>query len=215
MIAVVVCIGNESTYKSVALTSIAKQSYDEIEVIELRRQTSIHDAYNSALQELRVQQCDAAVFMHEDVEFLQDNALHSITTSLTLDPDVAIIGPVGATNVRSLAWWEGTIHGRVSDPFVTIDTQDPFQEVDSLDGMLLGLSGWAIENLSFDSQYGGFHGYDAEICFQARAKSKKVKAANIPVFHKTKGGYGDSKAWQKAADYFQKKWIIEREPFAI
>lgn len=47
--------------------------------------------------------------------------------------------------------------------------------MEMVDGCILVLSPWAVANLRFDEErYSGFHGYDADICFEARSQGKRV-----------------------------------------
>ena len=53
-----------------------------------------------------------------------------------------------------------------------------------LDGFVMAFSPWAIENLRFDETLGQpLHGYDFDICMQARAAGKKVITADFRVIH--------------------------------
>jgi hypothetical protein len=52
----------------------------------------------------------------------------------------------------------------------------------------------------------GFHAYDVDLCFQARAAGREVHVAEFPHFHHTKGGYGDVGAWSAADAAFRAKW---------
>ena len=64
-----------------------------------------------------------------------------------------------------------------------------------------------MRNLRFDEQTcTGFHGYDADICFQARAAGKRVVVDEIAVVHHTKGGYGDMAAYAACNAAFRAKW---------
>ena len=56
-------------------------------------------------------------------------------------------------------------------------------EVDTIDGFMMTLSPWAVRELRFDEDLGQFHGYDFDICLQARAAGKKVVAEDIKVIH--------------------------------
>ena len=38
---------------------------------------------------------------------------------------------------------------------------------------MIVLSPWAVRNLSFDERVAGRHGYDVDICLQARAAGKR------------------------------------------
>ena len=69
------------------------------------------------------------------------------------------------------------------------------------------LSPWAVANLRCDTErFTGFHAYDADLCFAARAAGRRVVAADLGVFHHTKGGYGDEAAFARADAAFREKW---------
>jgi hypothetical protein len=56
-------------------------------------------------------------------------------------------------------------------------------EVDAIDGFVMALSPWAVRELQFDETLGTRHGYDIDLCMQARAAGKKVVTADIKVVH--------------------------------
>jgi Glycosyltransferase like family len=141
---------------------------------------------------------EALVLLHQDVE-IADSGLSGKLREVLADPDVAIAGCAGAIGVRSLAWWEGSITwasvtqrydelggGEVEGVSWRADSAPPYTrvgEVDAVDGCLLALSPWAARNLRFDESIGASHGYDVDICLQARAAGKKVLAADLRVVH--------------------------------
>ena len=109
---------------------------------------------------------------------------------------VAIAGCAGAIGVRSLAWWEGSVTwasvtqryeefgGGGEIPGISWRPEDKrgyvgTGEVDAIDGCLIVLSPWAVRNLSFDEQLARRHGYDVDICLQARAAGRKVVTADL------------------------------------
>lgn len=206
MIGIVVCVSDEVIYRQSLLRGLAGQKYSDYVVVELRNQSDIHNAYNLALDNLAAQEVDTAVLVHQDVEF-QDPGLLLTLREILRDPSIAIVGPVGARNVQTLSWWNGVVRGEVKDPFRTISTPEPFGDVDVLDGMFLGMSRWGVENLRFDPLYGGFHGYDGDICFEARSRHKRVVTAPLPIFHRSKSGYGNASAFAMATQHFREKWI--------
>jgi hypothetical protein len=72
---------------------------------------------------------------------------------------------------------------------------------------LLVLSPWAVANLRCDAvAFCGFHGYDVDLCFQARAAGKRVTVADLNVIHHTNGGFGDVESWLRADAAFRAKW---------
>jgi glycosyl transferase family 2 len=176
---------------------------------ELATGTSIHAAYNEALEHFATyDDLEALVLLHEDTEILDAGFCARVREALS-DPNVAIVGPIGARGVRSLAWWSGEIAGAVSETRGHIggDATDP--DVDALDGLMLVLSPWAVRSLRCDTRtFTGFHAYDLDLCFQARAAGRAVRVAPLPVFHHTKGGYGDELVWHTADKAFRAKWHL-------
>ena len=205
MIAVVCCINNESQYSEVLVPSLMRQSYTSLMMIELRDQGDIHTAYNSALSMIRHSDAEAAIFVHQDVEL---RSTHVVRHALEIvsQEGIAVAGPIGARGVQSLRWWEAEMRGKVTDTNFTLHTDDPFGEVEALDGMFLAMSRFGIDHLNFDPQYGGFHGYDVDICFAARQLGQRVMSADLPMHHHTKGGYGDQSSYERAQQYFAYKW---------
>lgn len=156
---------------------------------------------------------EALVLLHDDLE-LRDPAFASKMRHAFKVPDVAIVGCIGARGVRSLSWWEGSprfghavdgLHGVYEWGFGEGDPCD----VDSVDGMLLILSPWAIHNLELAGLgYCGLHGYAEELCFQARARGKRVVVSRFGLMHHSKGGIaGDQAAWLRSDANFRRRWV--------
>ena len=55
----------------------------------------------------------------------------------------------------------------------------------------------------------GFHGYDADICFAARAAGKRVVVETFELTHQTKGGFGDYSEFCRNNEVFRSKWILD------
>lgn len=164
---------------------------------------------------------EALVLMHDDLEFC-DRELAAKIRLLMSDPSIAIVGCIGSRGATSLAWWAGERFGRVEDTAYGVhdfgfDGGDAC-DVDTMDGMFLVLSPWALENLTLEGLgYEGFHGYADELCAQARAKGKRAVVAPIDAFHHSKGGItGDPAAWQRAEENFAKRWRMTKpNPWAM
>jgi hypothetical protein len=81
-------------------------------------------------------------------------------------------------------------------------------DVEVLEGSIMVLSRWAIDNLAFDERYGGFHGYD-DIGYEAIARGKRVVVADIDTYHHTVLGWKTGErftAWVAADQKFKEKW---------
>jgi hypothetical protein len=83
-------------------------------------------------------------------------------------------------------------------------------EVDTVAGMLLVLSPWAVRNVRFDEALALGHGYDVDYCMQARAKGRKVVTADISMEHYgSLGLVSDIDVWIEAHIDLSDKWEDE------
>jgi hypothetical protein len=141
---------------------------------------------------------EALVLVHQDAEIVDADFCARLRQALA-DPEVAIVGCAGAVGVRSIAWWEGAVTwaslehryrelggGSIRGGAWERERLPPHAhpgEVDTIDGLLIAMSPWAVRNLRFDESLGQFHGYDFDICLQARAAGKKVVTEDLRVIH--------------------------------
>lgn len=165
---------------------------------------------------------EALVLLHQDTE-IDDPGFTTKVRDVLKDPDIAVAGCVGALGVRSIAWWQGSVtwgsfihrycdNGGGDLPAMTWDSSNPspvtrLGEVDSLDGFLLVLSPWAVRNLRFDESLGPLHGYDFDICLQARERGRKVVTADFKaIHHHSLDLIGDPEGWSQAHMRVAEKW---------
>src|SRR5205085_5644484 len=80
-------------------------------------------------------------------------------------------------------------------------------EVDTVDRVLLVLSPWVVRHLRFDEALGPRHGYEFDLCRQARAAGRKVIVENLAVAHaRPLGVIDDPEAWIEAHVRAAEKW---------
>jgi hypothetical protein len=142
---------------------------------------------------------EALVLVHQDSEIVDPDFCAKLRHALE-DPEVGVVGCVGAKDVRSIAWWEGSVtwasfihrygeFGGGDIPSLTwLDSNLPgyarIGEVDTLDGFVLCLSPWTVKNIRFDEGLGSqIHGYDFDFCLQVREAAHKVLTADFKVVH--------------------------------
>jgi 2-polyprenyl-3-methyl-5-hydroxy-6-metoxy-1,4-benzoquinol methylase len=206
-------IGSEEKFRLCAAPGIGRVSEADAVVAEYTEATSMCSAYNEVLDAFAQRDdLEAMVLLHEDTEILDPEFCAKVRRRLA-EEDVAVLGVVGARDVRSLEWWNGSGRGRVMETRGNIDFGGHTDDVDAVDGLLLVLSPWAVRNLRFDAAaFDAFHGYDVDFCFQARAAGRRVVVDDIGIFHHTKGGYGDEDSFRRADAAFRAKWIeaVER-----
>jgi hypothetical protein len=207
VIAFASCVGSPDTFARCAAPGLRRAMEPDSVLAELTTDRSIHEAYNEALDHFAgVDELEALVLLHEDLELIDADFCGRVRAAVT-DPSVAIVGAVGARGVTGLAWWEGDVAGQAWEPRGVVDGGFADPQVDAVDGLLMVLSPWAVRTLRCDtSTFTGFHAYDVDLCFQARAAGRQVVVAELHHFHHTKGGYGDMVAWQAGDAAFRAKW---------
>jgi hypothetical protein len=176
--------------------------------------------YNLILEQAaRREDLEALVLVHPHTEIVDAELCAKVRQALT-DPQVAVVGCAGATGVRGLAWWEGEVvaapvtqrygeHGGGELPgFAWVPARrPPPAEVEVVDGQLLVLSRWAVENLRFDESLRYSYGFDVDICLQARAAGRRVAVADLRVvFHRSLELVKDLDVWAQAHIAVAEKW---------
>lgn len=211
------CVGYPEKLAAHAMPGLeasVKEAYDHW--LPESNGTDIFPIYAEILRLARSSKSEALVLMHDDLEF-RDPELSSKIREVFKDPSVAIIGLIGARGAKALEWWKGDRRGAVED--AASGRHDHGFDggascpVDTIDGMCVILSPWALENLTLEGLgYVGFHGYADELCAQARSLGKRVVVADIKAFHHSKGGItGDPAAWKAANETFRSRWFPKED----
>ncbi len=225
MIAFGCAVHSEDKYRRYALPGIERVRDPRAPLLEVHGRTCLFQAYNELLDRAQSDaRIEALALIHEDTEIRDDRFEERVRWALT-DPTVAVVGTIGSVGVQGIDWWVHD-YGVGSSILEPIDAGELYEtpliggaemsgsgssgEVDMVDGYLLVLSRWAIHELRFDEhEVGpGFHGYDADICFQARELGRKVFAVEMAVAHHRNSvsptPYRDD--WMRAQIAFRRKW---------
>jgi hypothetical protein len=166
---------------------------------------------------------EAVVLVHQDAEIVDREFCTKLREALR-DPQVAVVGCVGAIDVRSIAWWEGSVTwasfshryrefggGEVPAFTWSADGHPGYArtgEVETLDGFVLCMSPWAAANVRFDETLGTrIHGYDLDYCLQVREAGHKVITADFKVVHHhSLELVADTQPWVEAHVAVAEKW---------
>ena len=206
------------TYAIPGIERVAKTGV-EVVVIAVDAEKGLANAYNEAAALARSESSlEMMVTIHPDLEILDGGIAANIREAFK-DPEVAIAGAIGARNIRGIAWWEGhgvgrVWHGAESPQQPGVRFREASGDVEAVDGCIVAFSPWALGNLRFDAdRYTGFHGWEVDICTQAKAAGKRVVVVPTDVRHHSKGGFGDRKDWERCDLAFRAKWgkFMERE----
>jgi hypothetical protein len=214
-------VTDNAIYERYALSGIRLAAEPDTAVLGYPDPGSIFRAYNLfRKQAAEFEDLEALILLHQDVEIV-DPELCAKVRDVFRDPEVALAGCTGAVGVRSLAWWEGsTTWGSYNQIFEEIGAELPglswpaeiptyarTGEVDSIDGVLIAMSPWAVRKLRFDESLGRLHGYDLDISLQARAAGKKVVTMDSRVIHHHPVELiGDWEGWIAAHMTLAEKW---------
>ena len=186
-------------YERQAARGIARVAEPDAVILAHAAAGSIYRSYNLILDTVAHREdLEALVLLHQDAEIVDDDFGTNLR-SVFQDPDVGVVGCVGATSVRGLAWWEGSVTwgsfaSRYGEPGGGPPTlawngdelapEARTGDVDVIDGFFMALSPWAVRNIRFDEALGLLvHGFDVDYCLQVRAAGKKVVAADLDVVH--------------------------------
>jgi Glycosyltransferase like family len=217
-------ITEDEIYSRCAKPGFDLASEPDTQLIARATAGSVFRSYNMLLDQAReMGGLEGFVIAHQDAEIVDPEFLPKVREALS-GPDVALVGCAGAIDVRSIAWWEGSVtwasfthrfdeYGGGELPALSwipeqIPTFAETGEVDSIDGFVIAFSPWAIENLRFDETIGGvLHGYDFDICMQARAAGKKVVTADLRVVHHhSLQLISGAETWMEAHIKLAEKW---------
>ncbi len=211
------------TYDRCAAPGIQRAAEPDSIVLAHQTAGSVFRNYNMLLDKASAHgDLEALVLLHQDVELVDSNFAATVREALD-DPEVAIVGCVGAVGVRSLAWWQGALtwaglthrypeYGGGDFPGISwrpelAPSYANTGEVDSVDGFVMALSPWAVRNLRFDESLGKLHGYDYDICMQARAAGKKVATAEFrAIHHHSLELINDPETWIQTHIRLAEKW---------
>jgi hypothetical protein len=176
----------------------------------LWNQTSITQAYNQILNSWQSSNVDVIILLHDDLELIDPNAEEKFLHALA-DPMVGIAGVCGGFGVSGLAWWNAATVGHQLTDSGFLEFGPRGGVVDSIEGSVMAFGSWAIDNLRFDENFTGFHGYD-DIGLEVTRKHKKhVMVVDVDTYHHTTFGFDSvesEQAWFDADTKFKRKWNL-------
>ena len=223
MIAFGCSITDPDSYRETAERGIDRIKEPDSVVMARMAAGSLFRSYNLLLDEAaQLEDLEALVLVHQDAEIVDHEFIGKLRRALS-DPQVGVVGCVGAIGVRSIAWWEGSVTwasfthrygelgggeipafsfgGEVLPPYAHIG------EVDTVDGFILGLSPWTVQNIRFDESLGQLHGYDFDFCLSVRAAGKKVITEDFQaVHHHSLELVSEPETWMTAHMKVAEKW---------
>lgn len=170
---------------------------------------SIAAAYNRLIARARAQgEIECLVLLHDDTELRDSLALDRLREAMAL-PMAGVAGVIGGRGMTGAEWWTArTRFGFTTDCNGKQHTEGGVgsHEVDGVDGLLLALSPAAIARVRL-VETPGFHVYDAECCFRARAAGLRVRTLELEVHHNCRPPIPDKAAFAAAGKAFCARWF--------
>jgi hypothetical protein len=223
LIAFASAVTQPDLYRRTAEPGIRRVAEHDSAVIAADSVGSIFASYNTLLDRAAgLEDLEALVLVHQDAEIMDPDFCKKVREALA-DPEVGVVGCVGAIDVRSIAWWEGSVAlasfvhryeehggGEVTAFSWAWSDAPPYARigaVDTLDGFLLVLSPWVVQNVRFDESLGQLHGYDFDFCLQVREAGRKVVTADFRAAHDhALVPFSDPESWIEAHIRVAEKW---------
>jgi hypothetical protein len=217
-------ITSPDMYRDAAQTGLSLAAEPDSVIIANAAAGSLMRSYNLIMDKAaKLDDVEALVLVHQDAELTDADFCARIRRALA-EPDVGVIGCVGAIDVRNIAWWEGSVTwgsfthrykeygGGQIDAFTFTEDNHPGYartgEVDTLDGFILVMAPWTIQNIRFDETLGQLHGYDYDFCLQVREAGKKVMTADFKaIHHHSLDLVTDETVWIEAHKRVAEKWL--------
>lgn len=225
-------ITSPDMYRDAAQTGLSRAAEPDSVIIANAAAGSLMRSYNVIMDKAaKLDDVEALVLVHQDAELLDADFCTRIRRALA-EPDVGVIGCVGAVDVRNIAWWEGSVTwgsfthrykefgGGQIDAFTFTEDNHPGYartgEVDTLDGFILVVAPWTIQHIRFDETLGQLHGYDYDFCLQVREAGKKVMTADFKaIHHHSLDLVTDETVWIEAHKRVAEKWLGRMYPAGL
>ncbi len=215
-------LSSEEQYETYARPGIERSAGPDPWVLLRRDQECIFTAYNSILDEACARDdLEGVILLHQDLTIADDRVLDTLRRAFA-EPQVGIVGVVGGVGVHGMGWWFSEerygaygwdwlmdpAREEIFDPAsFWLSNTARAADVDAVDGMFLALSASAARELRFDeSLRPGFHGYDTDLCFEARKAGWRVRVEEIDVIHHNLSDLGDREHFVEAHVAFGAKW---------
>ena len=102
-------ITSPDMYRDAAQPGLSRAAEPDSVIIANAAAGSLMRSYNVIMDKVaKLDDVEALVLVHQDAELIDTDFCTRIRRALA-EPDVGVIGCVGAVDVRNIAWWEGSV----------------------------------------------------------------------------------------------------------
>lgn len=205
-------------YERCAQPGIRRAAEPDSKVFAHAAAGPIARGYNLILERAAaIRDLEALVLVHQDAEILDPELCGKLRRAFS-NPQVGVVGCLGAIGVNSIAWWEGTVigaasvlrYGELGGGELSLNDAEPAArtgEVDTLYGVILALSPWTFRNIRFDESLGTMHGYDFDLCLQVRDGGRQAVVEDLRLaHHHSLDMITEPEIWTEAYALAAEKW---------
>lgn len=224
MIAFGSIISDDEAFRRYAQPGLERALEADSELCALAAVGSSGRSHNLLLDRLAgLDDLEAVVIVDQRAQITDPGFCAKVRHALA-DPAVGVAGAVGATGVRTIAWWEGDVRsapvqhryhengGGELAAFSWAGAQGGEGEVEAVYGIVMALSPWVVRNVRFDEGLRFGHGYDVDFCREVRQAGRKVVVADLQVAeYRPLELFDDLDLWVEAHVLWAEK-CGEREP---
>jgi hypothetical protein len=222
MIAFGVSVSETKPYRRYAEPGIRLAAEADSRILALAPAGLLPRSLNLVLAEAgRYEDLEALVLVHTYTEIVDSELCAKVRMALA-DPDMGVIGPLGARGATSIAWWEGEVSSadvtfrygeRGGGEWPAYEWADPGPapaEVDVVDGSLMVLSPWVVRNMRFDETLRLAAGVEVDFCRRVRGAGRKIATFDAAaVLHRSLTLVPELESWIEAHVQMADRWAPE------
>lgn len=176
-------------------------------VIATSGHSGIVAAYNLILEAVQDwRDLEALILLHDDLELIDADAEAKLVAPLA-DPTVGLVGVCGGGG-QELYWWNHAPIGHQRTDVRLIDFGPREGNVTLIEGSVMVLSPWVVQNLRFDPRFEHWHGYD-ELGMQVQFHGRRAVVVDVDTHHHNPEGYPspeNAAQCRLANQLYQEKW---------
>lgn len=191
----IICIvNNHRIFYNFLYRSLAKQKYDDYELIKIDNCNNQFKGATSAY-EFGVSKAkgDFLLFIHQDIEFLNEDSLGQIILRINQIGNFGVVGVAGCIEGSEYISYSNIIHGKSklrSGLYL-----DNYVEAQTVDECLFVVKKDVFLNFKFNNNLTGWHLYAVEYCLRLQKYNLKTFIIPSDLYHKSDGGSLDYNYW--------------------
>lgn len=233
MVYAVIAKKNEEVFKTCLVPSLQKHNIQCFQILdEEGKRETILQKYNlffdKIVPDVPFQDSDIIMFVHEDVQLLDENVITKLEYIFNTRPDIGLVGIAGARSFDGKhGWWTNSVNicghliqgndNDYSGQHLVYKDIGFFDDVVAIDGCFMATTAKAIkQGFRFDDvTFTNNDMYDVDLSFQMLEKGFKVAVTDIMIYHKSEGMGAVKETYAGDLEKLKSKWIEKGFEFPV